>query len=238
MNQPRRHMPSSMPSNCELPFWRGSIEEEGAVHCSYCGAGMDDYYDPDLWDVAFEDFAAVHEVMIRDPYFSGPPLGHPHVILRGDVVERKVCLYICPTCGWWIAEDRAVLPAMHWQHWVVTLASAPVLEELALNDIGAPLQQVRRYLMQKFEARASMHPRLFELTVASVFSDLGYLAYVTGYSNDGGVDVILENGSGARIGVQVKRRRDAVEVDQIRAFLGGPSAGRLYTRRVCVRIAL
>lgn len=233
MNQPRRHMPSSMPSNCELPFWRGSIEEEGAVHCSYCGAGMDDYYDPDLWDVAFEDFAAVHEVMIRDPYFSGPPLGHPHVILRGDVVERKVCLHICPTCGWWIAEDRAVLPAMHWQHWVVTLASAPVLEELALNDIGAPLQQVRRYLMQKFEARASMHPRLFELTVASVFSDLGYLAYVTGYSNDGGVDVILENGSGARIGVQVKRRRDAVEVDQIRAFLGALVLGG-YTRGVYV----
>ncbi|MBT2332963.1 restriction endonuclease [Variovorax paradoxus] len=194
---------------------------------------MDDYYDPGLWDVSFEDFAAVHEAKIRDPYFNGPPLGHPHVILRGDIVERKVCLHICPACGWWIAEDRAVLPAMHWQHWAVTLASAPVLERFALDDIGVPLQQVRRHLMQKFEARASMHPRLFELTVASVFGDLGYRAYATAYSNDGGVDVILEDGSGARIGVQVKRRRDAVEVEQIRAFLGALALGG-YSRGVYV----
>ncbi|WP_390343805.1 restriction endonuclease [Variovorax boronicumulans] len=190
---------------------------------------MDDHYDPDLWDVAYKDFAAVHDLEIQNPYFTGPPPGHPHVILRGDIVEKKVCLHICPACGWWIAEDRAVLPAMYWQHWAVTLASAPVLEELALDDIDLPLQQVRRYLMRKFEARASMHPRLFELTVASVFGDLGYQAYATAYSNDGGVDVILEDGSGARVGVQVKRRRDAVNVEQIRAFLGALMLGG-YTR--------
>ncbi|QSI31263.1 hypothetical protein GNX71_17435 [Variovorax sp. RKNM96] len=233
MNQPRQHVPSNVRSHCELPFWRGNLEEEDLVHCSYCGARMDDHYDPGLWDVSFEDFAAVHEVEIRHPYFNGPPLRHPHVILRGDTVERKVCLHICPVCGWWIAEDRAVLPAMHWQHWAVTLASEPALEELALNDIGAPLQEVRRYLMRRFEARTLMHPRLFELTVASVFGDLGYRASATGYSNDGGVDVILEDGSDARIGVQVKRRKGAVEVEQIRAFLGALMLGG-YTRGVYV----
>jgi restriction system protein len=194
---------------------------------------MDDHHDPGLWDVSFEDFAAVHEVEIRDPYFNGAPLGHPHVILRGDIVERKVCLHICPACGWWIAEDRAVLAAMHWQHWAVTLASAPVLEELALDDICLPLQHVRRYLMRKFDARTLMHPRLFELTVASVFGDLGYRAYATAYSNDGGIDVVLESASGARIGVQVKRRKDGVEVEQIRAFLGALLLGG-YTHGVYV----
>jgi restriction system protein len=233
MNQPRRHIQSDIPSHCALPFWRGNVEAEDPVYCSYCGAWMDFYYDPGLWDVPFEDFAVVHEAAIRDPDFNGPPLGHPHVILRGDIVERKVCLHICPACGWWIAEERAVLPAMCWQHWAVTLASAPVLEELALDDISVPLQQVRRYLIRKFEARASMHPRLFELTVASVFGDLGYQAYATAYSNDGGVDVILEDGSGARIGVQVKRRRIGVEVEQIRAFLGALVLGG-YSRGVYV----
>lgn len=224
MIQPRRHIPSNLPTHCELPFWRGSVEEEDPVHCRYCCATMDDHYNPDLWDVGFEDFAAFHDDAIRGWDFNGPALGHPHVILRGDIVERKVCLHICPACGWWIAEDRAVLPAMHWQHWAVTLASAPVFEELALNDISAPLQHVRRYLIQKFEARASMHPRLFELTVASVFGDLGYVAQATGYSNDGGVDVILQDGSGTRIGVQVKRTRDTVEVEQIRGRFQTPSA--------------
>ena len=137
MNQPRRHVQSDIPSHCELPFWRGNVEEEDPVHCSYCGAWMDDYHDR-----------------------------------RGS--------------------------------------RGPARDALAA--LG---RQVRRYLMRKFEARAWMHPRLFELTVTSVFGDLGYRAYATAYSNDGGVDVILEDGSGERIGVQVKRRRDAVEVEQI-----------------------
>jgi len=100
-----------------------------------------------------------------------------------------------------------------------------VLQDLALSDIDAPLQEVRRYLMRKFEARTSMHPRLFELTVASVFGDFGYRAVATAYSNDGGIDVVLEDGSGKRIGVQVKRQRRAVEVEQIRAFLGALTLG-------------
>lgn len=233
MNQPRRHVPSDIPSHCDLPYWRGNVDEEEQVHCAYCNTWMDDFSDPDLWQVAFDEFAAVHEREIRDPNFNGPPLEDPHVILRGDIVDRKVCLHICPACGWWLAEDRAVLPAKRWQHWAVTLASAPVLEELALDDIDAPLQQVRRYLVRKFESRLSMHPRLLELTVASVLGDFGYSAYATAYSNDGGVDVILEDNSGSRIGVQVKRKKDAVQVEQIRAFLGALVLGG-YTRGVYV----
>jgi len=233
MNRPMQHVSSEFRSDCELPWWRVSVDEEEPVHCSYCGALMDDYYDPNLWDITFADYAAFHEAQIRIPDFNGPALGHPHVILRGDIVERKACLHICAACGWWIAEDRAVLPAMRWQHWAVTLASAPVLEELALDDVSVPLQEVRRYLMRKFEKRESMHPRLFELTVASVFGDLGYSAFATAYSNDGGVDVVLVDGSGARVGVQVKRQRRTVEVEQIRAFLGALVLGG-YTRGVYV----
>lgn len=233
MSKPRRHVSSSYTSNCELPFWHWRVADEDPVHCSYCGTWLDDYPGLGLWDVAFGEFAAAHEAEINAPDFPGPPLRHPHVMLRGDIEERKVCLHICPACGWWIAEDRAVLPALGWQHWVVTLASAPVLEELALNDINAPLQIVRQYLARKFDARVSMHPRLFELTVASVFRDLGYRACATAYSNDGGVDVVLEDDSGARIGVQVKRQRRAVEVEQIRAFLGALVLGG-YTEGVYV----
>ncbi len=116
MNQPRQHAQSGVQARCELPLWRGNVEAEAPVHCSYCGVWMDDHHDPGLWDVALADFAAAHEAQIRHPYFNGPAVGHPHVVLRGDVVERKVCLHICPACGWWIAEDRVVLPALHWQH--------------------------------------------------------------------------------------------------------------------------
>ncbi|WP_172173395.1 restriction endonuclease [Paraburkholderia elongata] len=73
--------------------------------------------------------------------------------------------------------------------------------------------------------RSVVHLRLFELTVASVFSDFGYKAAATAYSNDGGIDVVLEDGTGGRIGVQVKRQRRSVEVEQLRAFLGALTLG-------------
>jgi restriction system protein len=42
---------------------------------------------------------------------------------------------------------------------------------------------------------------------------------VTGYSNDGGIDVILEKES-KQIGVQVKRYKNKIKVDQIRELTG------------------
>jgi len=214
-------------------MWRWDIAGEDEVRCLCCGGGTDHYADPDLWDVSFEDFAAAHQAAIQRRHFNGPPPGHPHVTLRGDIAERKVCVHVCPYCGWWIAEDRAVLPAMKWQRWVVTLASAPVLGEMALHDIRTPLHEVRRYLARRFQDRGTLHPRLFELTVASVFEDFGYQSQVTAYSNDGGVDVILDDGSGQRIGVQVKRQERFIEVEQIRAFVGALVLGG-FTRGVFV----
>lgn len=197
---------------------------EEQVRCVYCGHHTDDYDDPNGWNLSFEAFrAAFISVNVRRVH--GYPKGHPHSLLRGDIVERKVCLHICPMCGWWVAEDRAVLPAKSWQHWAVTMAAAPTLLDLNLDDIDLPLQEVRRYLARDFERRATMHPRLFELTVASVFADFGYETSVTAYSNDGGIDVILTSASGERIGVQVKRQKGAVGVEQIRSFLGALMLG-------------
>lgn len=41
----------------------------------------------------------------------------------------------------------------------------------------------------------------------------------TGYSNDGGIDLIL-NDNKSTIGVQIKRTKNNIKVEQIRAFLG------------------
>lgn len=220
--QPRRHIPSDRPctlANCDLPMWCGDVDQEAEVECPYCGCSTDPHHDPGCWKLSFEDFkAAFARMNVRREY--GYPRGHLHSILRGDILERKVCLHICPKCGWWIAEDRAVLPAVAWQHWAVTLASAPAMLDLRLDNVELPIQEVRRYLVRRFDQRATMHPRLFELTVASVFADWGYKALATAYSRDGGIDVILSSGSEERIGVQVKRQKNSVSVEQIRAFLG------------------
>lgn len=225
MRTVRRHTSSAITSSCvdySLPWWRPTPEEEDEVRCAYCGCMTDDHYEPGCWDLPLEEFLATHERRARDSANIGitPPLDDPQVRLNGSITERKACLHICPQCGWWIAEDRVVLRATRSQLWVVTLASISALQELALNDIDIPLLEVRRYLMRRFVSRASMHPRLFELTVASVFADHGYRATATAYSNDGGIDIVLEDSSGKRIGVQVKRQKNSIEVEQLRAFLG------------------
>lgn len=44
-------------------------------------------------------------------------------------------------------------------------------------------------------------------------------AYATAYSNDGGIDVVLEH-EGKKHGVQVKRYKNKISVGEIRAFAG------------------
>jgi restriction system protein len=97
--------------------------------------------------------------------------------------------------------------------------AAASLRELDISDISSPIEDIRSYLAAKYERRFTVHPRLFEETVASVFGNLGYKAEVTAYSSDGGIDVILKR-AGETIGIQVKRYKDRIKVEQIRSLAG------------------
>jgi restriction system protein len=74
MTAARRHVQANVPPSlvrCDLPDWRFRVEDEDEVRCAYCGNAMDDHYDPNLWSVSFEDFAAAHEEAVSDPEFCG-----------------------------------------------------------------------------------------------------------------------------------------------------------------------
>jgi hypothetical protein len=75
---------------------------------------------------------------------------------------------------------------------------------------------------------------LFEEVVASVFRDLEYKVVVTGFSADGGVDIVLHGSSDHVVGVQVKRYRSEIKAEQIRSLagalvLGGQTRGVFVT---------
>jgi restriction system protein len=125
---------------------------------------------------------------------------------------------VCSVCGWWIARKRYanVRPGDGGINYTAGMA---VLKELNLANASVPIAEVQKYLLARYERRFEVHPRLFEETVASVFRDHGYDVVVTGYSGDGGVDVILTH-SGREIGVQVKRYRSKIKVEQIRQLVG------------------
>jgi restriction system protein len=56
---------------------------------------------------------------------------------------------------------------------------------------------------------------------------MGYNVRVTAYSGDDGIDVILDGPGNDVIGVQVKRYKGSIEVEQIRAFTGALVLGGL-----------
>jgi len=122
----------------------------------------------------------------------------------------------CFICGWWkIIEEYNAVTDNLFQIFFETVGAIRCFE---LCDISAPLLEVRSHLVKKYNDRLNIHPRLFQDIVSNVFKDLGYETIGTGYTNDGGIDAILLN-KGEPIAVQVKRTKNSIEVEQIRAFL-------------------
>jgi restriction system protein len=139
----------------------------------------------------------------------------------GEVMLAQLAL--CRLCGWWNAyrvhQKYIARTAGLAEGYSGTIGS---LKELDLTDISVPLSEVRQYLLARQDELYSVHPRVFEEVVCSVFKDLGWQARVTAYAGDDGIDVVLDGPDGATVGVQVKRygAERKIEAEQIRSFAG------------------
>lgn len=142
-------------------------------------------------------------------------------------------LGFCPGCGWWRVHSHFDDMWSSTKNIIIDKGAAGSLNELNLTDISTPIKEVTSYLTAKYESRFTLSPRLFEETVGSVFRDLDYDVVVTAYSNDGGIDAVLIDEHGSKIGVQVKRWKNTINVEQIRAFAGALILGN-YTKGIYV----
>ena len=124
---------------------------------------------------------------------------------------------VCPVCGWWNIHQTIV--STHNPGWSYSKGAAAVLREFALDDVSAPIDEVRRHLTKKYDSRFTINPYVYEEVVASVFRLIGYDVKVTGHSGDDGIDVVLQRNDSV-IGVQVKRYKHAIKVEQIRSLAG------------------
>jgi len=140
---------------------------------------------------------------------------------QGWVRSESTTAFVCPHCGWWkISKLVSDFPTKVLQKGgYQTLGAVSCLKQLDLSDVSLPLKDVQRFLLAKYESRYQIHPKLFEETVSSVFKLLGYGVEVTAYSNDGGIDIILNDGS-SQIGVEVKRYKNKIQAKQIRELAG------------------
>jgi hypothetical protein len=120
----------------------------------------------------------------------------------------------CPVCGWWYVEE--VVDGNHDKGY----GGFAQLRTLDLSDIATPVDEVRRFLLAKYESRFHVNPELFEHTVAAVLRDSGYQPRVTSYRADNGIDIYLDGPGDTLIGVQVKRWRGSIKIEQIHALAG------------------
>ena len=151
-------------------------------------------------------------------YFKEParPAGY-----YGSGVDTAA-YHACELCGWWKAVFR--------ENWYTSGSSGVngsrvsgaigALKTFADNDISVPAEEARNFLVARYERRNTLHPKVLEETVGSVYSAFGYDVEITAYQKDGGVDIILRASSGAQIGVQVKRTKNKIHVAQIRELAG------------------
>ncbi|UII81512.1 restriction endonuclease [Flagellimonas sp. CMM7] len=172
----------------------------------------------DTWLIKDSEIIDAHGT-IREGY-KEEGLEDCYLNLDMDTKSAETWMDFCDTCGWWRIFKNFTICAEVWQVWDIFFTCTGSLRNLEAININAPLNEVSQYLIAKYQDRFSINPRLFEEVVGSVFKGVGYNVHVTGYSNDGGIDVVLGSSSQKMIGVQVKRYKNKIKVEQIRAFAG------------------
>ena len=129
---------------------------------------------------------------------------------------------LCPSCRWWTLDYHSYLP--HEDGIAEDHGHAfAVLREFHIDGIDTPVEELRRYLTDRFEARFDIHPRKLEEILASIFREHGFRVELTAYTKDGGVDLfLLRSPREGWIAVQVKRNKESMKigVEEIDRFLG------------------
>jgi restriction system protein len=139
-------------------------------------------------------------------------------------VDRDV--NVCEQCGWWTVKELKHI-TYGYTHHESRFGATAGLKNLDLSDQSIPLSEIRGYLHRQYSGRYEVDPWRFEHVVADVYANLGYRTRVTSRSKDGGIDIVLDGPADSTIGVQVKRYKGRIAVDQIRAFTGALVASGL-----------
>ncbi len=186
--------------------------------CIFCKSALSHADVDDVWPVSDKKIQNSFKKTIKS-YKKHHSLEDCYLNLRMETKESEVTLEYCKICGWWRLTKTFCIAADAWQIWDVRLGCVGTLSNLDLINDKLPLDEIRSFLSARYEKRFFINPRIFEGVVADVFKSIGYFTTVTGYTHDGGVDIILNNGIN-QIGVQVKRTKNKITIEEIRSFIG------------------
>lgn len=157
-----------------------------------------------------------------------------------DIPELERALHVCQICGFWTVLNskglldvptEEVFPGRHQGGYERPLgeyeASVEIdgmygtLKDFSIEDIVVPCDELKRYLMGRYNDRMKIHPKKMEEIVESIFKSAGMTTRATSYSKDGGIDIfVLEHPGDKLVGVQVKRTKNKIECAAIDTFQG------------------
>ncbi len=186
--------------------------------CIYCKYQLEYFTVDDTWPISDNPIKKVHK-KTYNAYKHWHGLEDCYLNLNMDTKSIEVYIQFCKKCGWWRLVKDIMISAETWQIWSIKFGCIGTLKNLEEIDLYSPIEEIRNFLCAKYEKRHYINPRVFEITVASVFKSLGYNEYVTGYTHDGGIDIVLRKNE-MEIGVQVKCTKNKISVEQIRSFIG------------------
>lgn len=167
-------------------------------HCPFCSSRV--------------DILGEHK-FVNEDIFSGMD--------ENWVSEANIRVCVCNTCGWWSVSRKVFTVGPSNKRPASALFSWPDLLQLDVSDVSIPINELRTYLLGKYNTRFMLNPRRFEEIVASIFSDFGYRVRLTSYSGDDGIDIVaLDGQNNDLVGIQVKRYKGKIQAEQIRSFAG------------------
>ncbi|EJO9866831.1 restriction endonuclease [Vibrio vulnificus] len=147
---------------------------------------------------------------------AGQPIPDSLLEKSSEAEEELIEVLNCSICGWWLACSPYLNSGGH----IMEEMGYGQLRLLNPEDIGEPVEAIRSYLAANYQDRFKVHPKKFEEVVASIFRDIGYSTRVTSYTADGGIDVYMDGPDDKLIGVQVKRTKNKIELEQINSLAG------------------
>jgi restriction system protein len=187
--------------------------------CEFCDSELIEISIPDRWPIDPSLLKQEHESRIDSlsTYLEDTYAEH-RKILSGFSVN-DVQFRLCPVCGWWciIRDIEYRVPGRPYM--AFNWAAGCLLDDMPLLA-AAPVNEIRKILCASYEQRFSLDPHRMEDIVASVFHSFDCKVEISKKSHDGGIDVFGIDQVGMPFGIQVKRHRNKVRIDEIRSFLG------------------
>lgn len=186
--------------------------------CEFCETRLVPISIPDRWPLDRSSLLREHEdrvdhlsACVEDTYAE-------HRDVQSDFNVEDVQFRCCPVCGWWcIVQDihyQASRPyiAFNW--------ASGCLHKHESRHVSTPVRELRQILCANYELRTAIDPLRLEGVVRSIFSSLGCYVEIAKPYQDGGIDIFGWDREGVPFGVQVKRYRNKVRIEEVRAFLG------------------